>query len=122
MTSSSSAALIEARTVEIEQIEPGIKRQILGYGPEIMLVRVWFENGAVGAIHDHFHSQSSYVESGRFLVHIDGEERELVAGDSYYVAPHLKHGATCLEEGVLIDTFSPARDDFLDGENGYDQE
>ena len=119
---SSSAAMVEAKDVEIENVDPGIKRQILGYGPDLMLVRVWFEKGAIGQRHDHHHSQSSYVESGRFLVHIDGEDRELKAGDSFYVAPHLTHGAVCLEAGVLIDTFSPARKDFLEGESGYDQE
>jgi quercetin dioxygenase-like cupin family protein len=81
-----------------------------------MVVRVAFEAGAVGAVHAHPHSQSTYVESGRFEVVIDGETRVLGAGDGFYVAPHLDHGAVCLEAGVLIDTFSPAREDFLGGE------
>ena len=35
------------------------------------------------------------------------------AGDGYYVAPNLPHGCVCLEAGVLIDTFTPMREDFL---------
>lgn len=108
-----SGAFVAANAVEIEDLGDGIKRQILGYGPDIMVVRVWFEEGAVGAVHAHHHSQSSYVESGRFKVQVDGEERVLGPGDSFYIAPHLDHGAVCLERGVLIDTFSPAREDFL---------
>lgn len=108
-----SAAFVAAGAVRKEDLGGGIKRQMLGYGPELMIVRVWFERGAVGEVHAHPHSQSSYVESGRFKVQIDGEERELRAGDGFYVAPHLDHGAVCLEPGVLIDTFSPAREDFL---------
>lgn len=108
-----SSTFSQAANRAIEQLEPEIRRQILGYGPDLMLCRVWFEEGAVGQVHFHPHSQSSYVESGRFRVLVDGDERELEAGDAYYVAPLLKHGAVCLEAGVLLDSFSPARADFL---------
>ncbi len=112
-----SAAFVAASEIAIENVGDGIKRQMLGYGPDIMICRVWFEKGAVGDVHSHFHSQSSYVESGRFRVFIDGEERDMVAGDCFYVSPHQDHGAVCLEAGVLIDTFSPAREDFLGEES-----
>lgn len=109
----SSPAFVRAAALEMESLGGGISRKILAYGPDLMIVRVWFELGAVGDIHAHRHSQSTYVESGRFEVSIDGERRVLECGDSFYVAPHLDHGAVCLEPGVLIDTFSPAREDFL---------
>lgn len=114
---SQSTAFIRAEREEIETVGEGIRRQMLGYGPELMVCRVWFDKGAVGEVHAHPHSQSSYVESGKFEVFIDGEKKVLSAGDSFYVAPHLDHGAVCLEAGVLLDTFSPAREDFL-GEEG----
>ncbi|MXO67372.1 cupin domain-containing protein [Altererythrobacter marinus] len=112
-----SPAFTPAAEAAIEQVDPGIRRQILGHGPDLMVCRVWFEQGAIGQVHSHPHSQSSYVESGRFRVTIDGEERELEAGDGFYVAPFLDHGAVCLEAGCLLDTFNPARADFL-GEEG----
>ena len=108
-----SPPFVHADKVPKEDLGGGISRQILGYGTEIMVVRVWFEAGSFGDVHSHPHSQSTYVESGRFEVFIDGEKRELKAGDSYYIAPDLDHGAVCLEAGVLIDTFSPVREDFL---------
>lgn len=108
-----SLPFVVAKDTVKEDLGDGITRQILGYGPEIMIVRVWFETGAVGQVHAHRHSQSTYVESGEFEVFIDGEKRVLGAGDSFYIAPHLDHGAVCLEAGVLIDTFSPLREDFL---------
>ena len=58
----------------------------------------------------------SYVESGAFEATIDGETKTLRAGDSFYVAPHKSHGAVCKKAGVLIDIFSPVREDFLAGE------
>lgn len=108
-----AAPFVVAKETPKEDLGGGISRQILGYGPEIMIVRVWFGKGSVGEVHSHRHSQSTYVESGSFEVFIDGEKQILGAGDSFYIAPHLDHGAVCLEAGVLIDTFSPLREDFL---------
>ncbi len=110
---SQSEAFVSAQALAKEDLGDGISRQILGYGPDLMIVRVWFDKGAVGQVHAHRHSQSTYIESGSFEVFVDGEKKVLGAGDSFYIAPHLDHGAVCLEEGVLIDTFSPAREDFL---------
>jgi len=101
----------------IEQVEEGVKRQILAYGPDLMAVKVWFEEGAIGYVHDHYHSQTSYVVSGEFEVMIDGQTQLLKAGDSFYVAPDLSHGAVCKKAGVLIDMFSPLREDFLNEKN-----
>ncbi len=112
-----SPPFVMAKDTPKEDLGGGITRQILGYGPEIMIVRVWFEKGAVGQVHAHRHSQSSYVESGKFEVFIDGTKRVLEAGDCFYIAPHLDHGAVCLEAGVLIDTFSPLREDFFGEED-----
>lgn len=108
-----SAAFVLSDAIAKENLGGGVARKILGFGPDLMVVRVWFDKGAVGEVHAHHHSQSTYVESGRFEVYIDGKKQVLGAGDSFYVEPHLDHGAICLEPGVLIDTFSPAREDFL---------
>ena len=96
-----------------EEVEAGIKRQMMGYDGKIMLVKVAFEKGAIGQIHEHFHSQVAYVESGEFELTIGGKKEILKAGDSYYVPPHVLHGCVCLKPGVLVDVFSPAREDFL---------
>ncbi len=92
---------------------PGITRQIMAYDGQLMMVKVVFEKGAVGTMHEHYHSQATYVASGRFELTIGDEKRILTAGDGYYVAPDELHGCICLEAGVLIDTFSPVRADFL---------
>ena len=96
-----------------EEVAPGLKRQIMGYDDKIMLVKAVFEEGAVGQLHKHYHSQVTYVESGEFEMTIDGEVKTLKAGDSFYVLPHLWHGCTCTQPGTLIDVFSPVREDFL---------
>lgn len=36
---------------------PGIRRQIMGYDEQLMMVKVQFEKGAVGTMHEHHHSR-----------------------------------------------------------------
>lgn len=96
-----------------ESAGDGVCRQIMGYDGQIMMVKVKFEKGAVGAAHTHSHSQVTYVVSGKFELTIGAETRIIAEGDGYYVAPDVSHGCVCLEEGMLIDTFSPMREDFL---------
>jgi len=96
-----------------EDAEPGVQRQILGYDGHLMMVKVMFEEGAVGKAHSHYHSQASYVASGRFEVTVGGEKKILEAGDGFYVAPDTIHGVVCLEAGTLVDTFSPVRATFI---------
>lgn len=44
----------------------GVTRQIMGYDGQVMVVKVKFESGAVGTPHTHYHTQVTYVESGKF--------------------------------------------------------
>jgi quercetin dioxygenase-like cupin family protein len=92
---------------------PGNRRAVLSHRPEVMLVAFRFDKGAIGAPHSHPHTQVSYVAKGAFEVTVDGVTALLPAGSSFIVAPNLVHGVVALEEGLLIDTFTPRRDDFL---------
>ena len=102
---------------EIEDIGGGLKRQILGYNHELMSVKVWFDKGAEGYLHAHRHSQVSYVVEGEFHVNVGGNIKILKAGDSFFIPPNVEHGAICPTGGVLIDSFSPVREDFLENNN-----
>ena len=96
-----------------EQVSDTVRRKIMAYDNQIMLVKAEFADGGIGPIHDHFHSQVTYVESGAFEVSINGEKKILRAGDAFYIPPHVPHGAVALEGGVLIDVFAPIREDFM---------
>lgn len=97
-----------------EQADNGITRQIIAHNNDLMVVSVKFEKGAIGSVHDHMHTQGSYVVSGKFEITINRKSELLEAGDGFYVPPHAPHGAKCLEAGILIDSFNPAREDFLE--------
>ena len=101
------------KELEWENPAPGIRRQMMGYDGQLMMVKVKFDKGAVGSMHEHYHSQATYVVSGKFELTIGDKKEILSAGDGYYVAPDELHGCVCIEAGILIDTFSPVRADFL---------
>ena len=91
----------------------GTERRILAYDDSLMGVEVSFETGAEGAPHSHPHTQMSYVLSGSFRYSVEGESAVLKPGDSVVVPAGLTHGTVCLAKGVLLDVFTPKRDDFL---------
>lgn len=97
-----------------EELGGGVSRQIQGFDNQIMMVKVKFEKGSVGAPHQHFQTQTTYCASGKFEFTVNGEKSIINVGDGVYIAPNLVHGALCLEAGILIDVFSPVREDFLD--------
>jgi quercetin dioxygenase-like cupin family protein len=96
-----------------EILNDKVKRKILSYEQSLMVVKVAFEAGGVGPLHQHDHVQITHVETGVFEVEIDGVKNVLKAGDAFHIPSNLMHGAVCIEEGVLIDVFSPMREDFV---------
>jgi quercetin dioxygenase-like cupin family protein len=92
----------------------GAQRRILSYGGGIMLVEFRFDAGVSAPLHSHPHEQVGYVVSGEIDLIMDGIERtRLTAGGSYYVAPNVRHGIVTYAPTVLIDCFTPIREDFL---------
>jgi quercetin dioxygenase-like cupin family protein len=108
-----SEAFIHSGSTAWTTVDAGVRRQILGHGPDLMMVSVEFEKGAIGAMHKHPHRQVTFVARGSFRVTVDGRSDTLKAGDCFYVAADLLHGVEALEAGALIDVFTPTRQDFL---------
>lgn len=109
----SNEFLIEA-DMPWERVDEYITRQIVGYDDTIMMVKVRFAEGGVGQMHEHYHAQTTYVVSGTFEMTIGEETKTLIGGDSFYIPPHVMHGCVCTGEGMLIDVFSPLREDFME--------
>ena len=105
-------------SVPAVRIADGIERQMI-WGERIMVCRLRLDPRVVTAVHSHPHEQITFVARGRVEFWIDGQSRIASAGDVLVFPPHCEHGATMLdEEVVLIDTFSPVREDFLPGPEG----
>ncbi len=97
----------------LEDLGNGLKRRIAAYHDNLMCVEMHFEKGAEGVMHSHPHEQISYVISGKFEFTVGDKTHVISAGDCTLKQPNIEHGAVCLEPGVLIDFFTPCREDFL---------
>ncbi len=100
-------------TAPVETVAPGISRQMI-WGDRVMVCRLTIAANVVTPVHSHHHEQVTIVERGRVEFTVEGEKRIVQAGDVLLFPSHCQHGATMLEEEVvLIDIFSPPREDFL---------
>lgn len=112
-TDSIAALITDWSKIPAEQTAEGIERQMV-VGQNMMMCRFRFAPFVVTAEHTHPHEQMTLVVKGKVKFTISGEEHILQAGDVLHFPPHNRHGATMLdEEVVLIDVFSPIREDFL---------
>jgi len=92
---------------------PGVVRRTLASGDRMTLCEVTLEKGAVVPRHSHEHEQVGYLARGRLRFQIDGEEREVNAGDGYLLPSNVPHEVTALEDSLVIDIFSPPRKEYL---------
>jgi len=100
-------------SVPVERISEGIDRQMI-VGQDIMLCRLRFDPFVATPAHRHPHEQVTLVIKGKVKFILGTEERIVSAGDVLQFPSNHWHGATMLdEEVVLIDIFSPIREDFL---------
>jgi quercetin dioxygenase-like cupin family protein len=99
--------------IPVESIADGIERQMI-WGDRVMVCRLRLAPRVVTAVHSHPHEQMTLVERGSVRFTVDGQERIAHAGDVLHFPAHVQHGATMLDdEVVLVDIFSPIREDFL---------
>ena len=99
--------------IPIQKLDSGIERQMI-VGEKIMICRLRFPPQTVTTSHDHPHEQMTFVEQGRVRFILGDEEHLAQTGDIIHIPPGTWHGATMLEEEViLVDIFSPIRADFL---------
>jgi quercetin dioxygenase-like cupin family protein len=99
--------------IPAQRIADGIERQMI-VGQRLMICRLTLGPHVDTPAHSHPHEQMTMVEKGRVRFTIGGHAREAAAGDVLHVPSNVVHGATMLdEEVVLIDIFTPIREDFL---------
>ena len=108
-----SAQHVNWSGVPTERVSEGIERQMV-WGDRVMVCRLRIAPRTVTPVHSHPHEQITLVEQGPVEFTIDGQTRIVQTGDVLVFPSHIRHGATMLdEEVVLIDIFSPPREDFL---------
>jgi quercetin dioxygenase-like cupin family protein len=91
----------------------GVKLKNLVHGERTHLTKVNLEKGAVIPEHHHPQEQTGYLISGSLRFFSGNKETVVSAGDSWTFAGGEPHGAEALEDTVVLELFSPVRDDYL---------
>src|SRR6266404_3631013 len=93
--------------------EPGLTRKVMAYNDKLFLAEHQMLKGWVGSVHSHPHEQIVYVVRGHLKITSQGKTFEVRAGDSFAVRGGVEHGASALEDTLVIDVFTPCREDYI---------
>lgn len=98
-----------------QQSEPeqGLKRRVLAYNDKLFVAEHEMVKGWVGKVHSHPHDQAVYVVHGHLRVTCQGTAFDVRAGDTFAVRGGVEHGASALENSLVVDVFTPCREDYI---------
>ncbi len=102
----------------VETLNPLFQRQFV-VGTQVMVARILMKKGCFVPEHSHHNEQISQVLTGSMRFSIEGKEIVLKAGEFLIIPPHVPHSAEALEDSIGIDTFTPPRQDWIDGTDQY---
>jgi quercetin dioxygenase-like cupin family protein len=95
------------------EVFPGVHRHRLVASERIYQMEVRLEAGSQVPIHHHYQEQISYVVSGRLRFQIGDEQFDALPGISLAIPSDTPHAVWTIEESLVVDTFSPPREDYL---------
>lgn len=95
------------------QMMDGILRKTLVYGENTLLAEFRLKKGKTLPLHQHGQEQTGYLVSGQLVLIIAGRRHEMMPGDSWSIPGNVEHGAEILADSMVIEAFSPVRQDFL---------
>jgi quercetin dioxygenase-like cupin family protein len=104
--------LVDNNKVSRVDMMPGVSRKTMTAGDKMMLIEVTLEKDAVVPMHTHPHEQTGYAISGRVRFQLGDETREIGPGDCWMIPGDVPHEVTALEDSVVIDVFSPPREEY----------
>jgi quercetin dioxygenase-like cupin family protein len=96
-----------------KELLEGVQLKSLVHGERTHLTEVRLAKGAVVPEHQHPQEQTGYLISGSLRFVIDGEESVATPGTSWSLPAGISHGAEALEDTVVVEVFSPVREDYL---------
>jgi quercetin dioxygenase-like cupin family protein len=109
---------ISWKTKEVEKLSDSLSRQAV-FGEKGTLARLSIKRGGGAARHSHVNEEYSSIVSGAVKYVFDDREVEVNAGEVLVVPPNVPHSVVALEDTVAVFFFSPARQDWVRGEDQY---
>lgn len=94
----------------------GVNLDSLAVGEKSMVTKMNYVKGNYATTHQHPHEQCGYVISGKHHLIVECEPKIdviLEAGDSYAIPGNTPHSFEVIEDGEVVDVFTPQREDYL---------
>jgi quercetin dioxygenase-like cupin family protein len=101
-----------------ERITDAIARRFLT-GDRVTVARFELTRGGVVPRHAHENEQVSCVLTGALHFTFDGREVIARAGDVVHIPGGVPHEVAVLEDAVVLDVFSPVRQDWIEKTDTY---
>ena len=95
------------------ELVPGVTMKPLAHGDNSLLCEFHLTQGAIIPAHRHPQEQTGYLVSGSLRFFGDEGETRVEPGCSWSFKGGVAHGAEVLADSVVIEVFSPVRDDYL---------
>ena len=92
---------------------PGVNFKTLAFGDRTHLTEFHLAGGTIIPEHAHPHEQTGYLVSGRLTFTIAGEVFDAEPGDGWSIPGGVGHRVVVLEDAVVVEVFSPVREDYL---------
>ena len=96
-----------------KELVPSVFMKVLVYGENSMLCEFQLKQGALIPAHQHPHEQTGYLVRGSLRFFGDEGETIVEPGCSWSFKGGVSHGAQALVDTVLVEVFSPVREDYL---------
>lgn len=90
----------------------GVSLKTLAFGEKTQLTEFRLDKGCVVPKHVHPHEQTGYLISGKMRFYIGDEVYDAESGDGWSITGDVEHGVEVLEDSVVIEVFSPIREDY----------
>ena len=100
-------------TAESRQVIEGVELSTLVHGEKTLMGQFKIAKGSAIPAHSHPHEQTGIMISGKLRFNVDGEIMDAEAGDSWCLPGNVEHSAEALEDSIIIEVFSPVREDYL---------
>jgi quercetin dioxygenase-like cupin family protein len=107
--------LVVVKNGEVQEStpEPGLLRKVMAYNDKLFLAEHKMARGWSGAVHSHPHDQIVYIVRGHLKVSCQGKTFDARAGDTFVVRGGVEHGASAVEDSVVVDVFTPCWEDYI---------
>lgn len=92
---------------------PTVRRRAIATGEKLYQMLVELKKGSQLPEHHHVHEQIVHVVSGRIKLIVSGKPHELGPSQSFVLASDVPHAVDVLEDALVVDTFSPPREDLI---------